>query len=72
MNLRAFLDFDQKESVVEALPFLKGARLRLSIDNLTNSYQEVRDANGATPLRYQRGFVDPLGRAFEISFRKRF
>ena len=72
LGLRLFVNFDQKESLVEKLPWLKGSRIRLSIDNLTNSVQQVRDANGATPLNYQRGFIDPLGRYVEISFRKQF
>jgi len=28
----------------------------------SNSHQKVRDATGATPLRYQRGYLDPAGR----------
>ncbi len=70
--MRAFINFDQKEKLVAAYPWLKGSRIRIGIDNLTNSVQEVRDTTGMIPLRYQRGFIDPVGRAFEISFRKQF
>jgi hypothetical protein len=33
---------------------------------------DVRDNNGAVPLSYQPGLLDPQGRVFEVSFRKRF
>ncbi|WP_147123128.1 porin family protein [Flavisphingopyxis soli] len=72
LDLRAFFDFDQKEKLVEAHPWLKHTRLRLSVNNLTNSYQRVSDENGIVPLSYQRGFVDPVGRYVEISLRKQF
>lgn len=72
LSLRAFINFDQRESLVERFPWLKGSRLRIAIDNLTDSVQEVRDTTGAVPLRFQHGFIDPVGRAFEISFRKQF
>lgn len=72
LNLRAFFDFDQKESLVASHPWLKHMRLRLSVNNLTNSYQRVRDENGIVPLSYQRGFIDPVGRYVEISLRKQF
>lgn len=72
LDLRAFFDFDQKESLVANHPWLKHTRLRLSVNNLTNSYQRVSDENGTVPLSYQRGFIDPVGRYVEISLRKQF
>jgi hypothetical protein len=32
----------------------------------------VTNLAGATPLRYQPGYRDPLGRTVEIEFRKQF
>jgi hypothetical protein len=72
VNLRAFVNFDQQTSLVEAVPFLKGSRIRISVDNLFNDRLNVRDDTGLVPLRYQPGLIDPLGRRFEISFRKQF
>ena len=72
VNLRAFVNFDQQASVVEAIPLLKGARLTFRIDNIFDDIQSVTDANGTVPVAYQPGFLDPLGRTFEIDFRKRF
>ncbi|QJQ31266.1 TonB-dependent receptor plug domain-containing protein [Sphingomonas lacunae] len=72
VNLRAFVNFDQQTSLVEAVPFLKGSRIRLSVDNLFNDRLNVRDEAGLVPLRYQPGLIDPLGRRVELSFRKQF
>lgn len=72
INLRFFINFGQRPKLVEAVPFLKGSRIRLRIDNITNAVREVRDNSGATPLRYQPGYLDPVGRTIELSFRKLF
>lgn len=72
INARLFLNFDQRKEIVEAVPFLKGSRISLRINNLTNDIRSVRDATGTVPLRYQPGYLDPLGRTVEISFRKLF
>lgn len=72
VNLRAFVNLDQQESLVAAVPFLRGSRIRVSVDNLFNDRLNVRDGTGAVPLRYQPGLIDPLGRTIEISFRKQF
>jgi hypothetical protein len=48
----------------------RGARLTVSIANLLNEKQKVRDANGHTPLIYQRDYLDPLGRTVTVSLRK--
>lgn len=71
-NLRLFADLGRKAKLVEKVPFLKGSRLSLSVDNLFNAQQRVTDESGAVPLRYQPGYLDPRGRVFEIEFRKQF
>jgi uncharacterized membrane protein YgcG len=68
----AFVDLDQQKSLIKAVPFLKGSRLTLRVDNVLNDVIDVRDENGLVPLSYQSGFLDPRGRVFELSFRKRF
>jgi iron complex outermembrane recepter protein len=68
----AFVDLDQQKSVVKAVPFLKGSRLTLRVDNVLNDIIDVRDQNGVVPFSFQPGFIDPRGRVFELSFRKRF
>ncbi len=71
-NLTAFVNFDQQTKLVEDMPFLKGSRLRLSINNITNATQTVKNRYGIVPLTYQSGFMDPRGRYIELSFRKMF
>ncbi len=71
-SVRTFINFDQRKSLVKAVPFLKGSRLSIRLINVTDAVQSVRDGNGAVPFRYQPGYVDPEGRTFEISFRKIF
>ncbi len=71
-NLRLFADLGQRPGVARRIPFLRGARLSLSIDNLTNRKIDVRDRNGATPIGFQQDLLDPLGRTVTLSFRKLF
>ena len=62
----------QQKSVIEAVPFLKGARLSLEVDNLFNTRQKVTDQNGIVPLSYQPAYMDPRGRVIGLDFRKTF
>lgn len=71
-ELRAFVNFDARKSMVEAVPFLKGSRLALEIDNLFGSRQKVTDATGAVPISYQRDYRDARGRTIGLDFRKMF
>jgi hypothetical protein len=67
-----FVNLDQQASVTKALPLLKGSRISFRIENILNDIVDVRDQNGNVPLGYQPGYIDPRGRVFELSFRKRF
>ena len=59
-------------SVVKKHPFLKGTRLQLAINNVFDTIQKVTDSSGAVPLRYQPGYVDPVGRLIKLELRKQF
>ncbi|WP_327752981.1 TonB-dependent receptor [Sphingobium sp. SJ10-10] len=72
VDLRLFANLGQMPSLVKAHPFLRGARVSIGIDNLFNQRRSVTDATGMTPVRYQPGYLDPIGRAVTISFRKLF
>jgi hypothetical protein len=72
LDLRLFADLGRKEKLVAAVPFLEGTRVSLSVDNLFDARQRVTDNTGAVPLRYQPFLIDPIGRRFEIEFRKLF
>ncbi|MGV3730689.1 MAG: TonB-dependent receptor plug domain-containing protein [Sphingopyxis sp.] len=71
-DLRFFVSLDQQPKLTGALPFLKGSRLRLSIDNVFDAQRKITDANGIVPLNYQPGYIDPLGRYIELEWRKTF
>ncbi|MFD1105215.1 TonB-dependent receptor [Sphingobium olei] len=72
VDLRLFANFTQMPSLVKRVPFLRGARVQISVDNLFNQRRDVTDATGMTPLRYQPGYLDAQGRTVSISFRKLF
>ena len=69
VNARVFVQLSQIPALIDS-DWAQGARISLRIDNLFDSRQRVRDATGATPLRYQPGYLDPAGRTIKIEFRK--
>lgn len=71
-NMRAFINFDSRPSIMKAAPWLKGFRLALQVDNLFDAQRKITDGTGAVPLRYQPGYTDPQGRYVELSLRKAF
>ncbi|MFW2851584.1 hypothetical protein ACM61V_06615 [Sphingomonas sp. TX0543] len=68
-NLRLFANIQNR---VPHESWARGLRVSLGIDNIFNSRQRVTDATGATPLAYQPGYLDPLGRTISLSLRKMF
>lgn len=72
LNARLFVNFDQKPKVIEKVPFLKGTRLSLEVNNVFDSRQRVTDAAGEVPLSYQADYRDPRGRFIGIDIRKMF
>jgi iron complex outermembrane receptor protein len=72
LDARIFVNFDQQKSAVRAVPFLKGSRLALEIDNVLDTHQKVTDENGEVPLSYQAAYMDPRGRVIGLDFRKTF
>lgn len=71
-NLRLFADLSQQLGLVKAHPWVRGARVTFSVDNVFNSRQRVRDAAGLTPVSYAPDYLDPLGRTVRLSLRKLF
>lgn len=72
LNMRMFINLNDRGKLTENVKFLKNSRIALRVNNIFDDIQDVRDSNGLVPLSYQRGFVDPIGRYVEVSFRKRF
>jgi len=69
VNLRAFTDGAR---IFGHNSWTRGLRLSLNAINLLNDRQEVRDSAGSTPLQYQPGYRDPIGRTIEFEIRKVF
>jgi outer membrane receptor protein involved in Fe transport len=72
VNLRLFDNLGADPARVRRHPWLKNARLTLSVTNLLDQRVRVRDQNGVTPLGYQSAYLDPAGRVVRISLRKLF
>ena len=71
-SLRAFVNPSQLPGQMGKNTWLRGARISLSVDNILNTRQTVRDETGATPFAYLPAYRDPLGRTVSISLRKQF
>ena len=69
LNLRTFFDLGGMPKLMTK-PWARGLRVSFGVNNLFNSRQHVRDADGDTPLRYQPAYLDPLGRTVSITIRK--
>lgn len=71
VNLNVFADLGQRQDLVAKHPWLRGVRINLGVRNLFNEEQRVTSsAGGATPVNYQPDFLDPTGRAVQLSIRK--
>ena len=69
LGLSAFTDL---QSLLPNARWAKGARITLTVANLTDARQRVVAASGATPLQYQGPYLDALGRTVGIQLRKMF
>lgn len=56
----------------KAPEWLKATRVSIGIDNLFDTRPAVRDQAGATPLEYQRAYLNPVGRLVSMNLRKIF
>jgi hypothetical protein len=72
LDLRLFANLSENFDLVAKHPFFRGASVRLDIENILNNRPRVRDQNGDTPLSYQPGLLEPVGRTFGLTFRKLF
>jgi hypothetical protein len=69
IDLKLFADTAQ---LLGPSPLTRGLRITVSVDNLTNRRQAIRNQAGTTPLGYQPYFRDPLGRTVAVELRKVF
>jgi hypothetical protein len=70
VNLFAFADLTQRTAWVERFPILKGTRIGFGVQNIFDDRVSVTSSDGATPVNYQRDYLDPQGRVFRINLRK--
>jgi outer membrane cobalamin receptor len=71
VNLRLFANLGEQQ-FVKQMPWVRGTRVSLAVNNLFNARPEVRDPTGTTPLGYLPEELDPLGRSVTLSVRKLF
>jgi len=71
-DLRLYADLGSRRELVRKMPFLRGTRISVSVDNIFNQRMSVRDAAGNVPISYQPAYLDPLGRSVHVSIRKMF
>ncbi len=70
IDLRLFVNLG--EVLKKPDTFLDDLRLAFRADNVFNARRNVRDENGAVPLAFQPGLLDPTGRFIGIDIRKIF
>lgn len=71
VSVNLFADLGQRQDLVAKYPWMRGVRVNLGVRNLFNEEQRVTSsAGGATPVNYQPDFLDPTGRAVQLSIRK--
>jgi iron complex outermembrane receptor protein len=69
VNLRLFAE---GKRVIPKVKWAKGLRFTLDVANLFDNRKRVRDSLGDTPLQYQPGYLDPIGRTVEFEIRAVF
>jgi iron complex outermembrane recepter protein len=72
LDLRFFINLGDRGAFTKKYPFVNGMRVAFTVQNVFNDVINVRDENGAVPISYLPGYLDPKGRFFELSLRKRF
>jgi iron complex outermembrane receptor protein len=71
LNLRLQINLTDQRWLTRRLPWLRG-NLNLSADNILGAHTKVHDANGDVPLAFAQSYLNPTGRTFRITLRKRF
>ncbi|PXA86861.1 hypothetical protein DMC47_33360 [Nostoc sp. 3335mG] len=71
VDLRLQINLSDQRWLMRLLPFLRG-KLNLSADNILGAHTSVHDASGIVPPAYSESYINPTGRTFRITLRKRF
>lgn len=70
INLTLFANVADYLGRTKAPSWAKGMRMTFSATNILDTRQSVRDGAGATPLVYQKAYLNPLGRTVAFALRK--
>jgi len=70
-NLRLQINMSDLGWLNRKLPWLRG-NLNLSADNLLGAHTTVHGPGGVVPLAYEQSYLNPTGRTFRLTLRKRF
>lgn len=70
-NLRVLIHLQEQRWLMHLIPWLHG-NLNLSAENLLGAHLKVHDSAGGTPAAYSENYLNPTGRTFRITLRKRF
>lgn len=71
-DLRLFADLGERQGLASRMPWLRGTRIAVEVQNLFGARPRVRDETGRTPLGLQPSYLDPAGRTVRITLRKLF
>ncbi|NDE00220.1 MAG: hypothetical protein EBZ91_00360, partial [Gammaproteobacteria bacterium] len=71
VNLRLFADLGLQPLAREQA-WMRGVRVSLLVNNVFDDKQQVRSADGSTPINFQPDLLDPLGRNLRLTVRKFF
>ncbi|MEO7689632.1 MAG: hypothetical protein ABIS51_10130, partial [Sphingomonas sp.] len=67
LNMSAFVSVHH---FLKTQQWTKKVQLKVSVSNITDGQQRVRDGNGRVPNRYQPDYLDPVGRTVSLTLRK--
>ena len=67
LDIKLYADMNR---LFGASPFTRGGRITLSVDNVLNDRQQVRNSLGQVPQSFQPVYRDPLGRTIMLEIRK--
>jgi hypothetical protein len=71
INLRLRIDLGEQRWLTRMLPWVHG-NLNISADNLFGAHLEVHRHGIGEPLAFAESYLNPTGRTFRITLRKRF
>jgi hypothetical protein len=72
VNANLFANLGERFDLVTKYPWMRGSQVRLSVNNIFDAKQKVRDGAGVMPVNYQPDLIDPQGRTIRFSIRKLF